>query len=343
MRRIQRLLNYFTAQGEKLSPLLILTHDYPDPDSLASACALQVLAERGFGLKTRIVYGGVIGRSENQEMVRILKLPVYKLRPSDFKKFPQVALVDTQPSFTNNSFPKKRKANIVIDQHPSESKPFSDFSIVDPEIGATSVLLAEALFRQGIEIPARVATALVYGILSDTLNLYRAHKPEIMHTYLRLLPLCDIRALARIQNPQRSRKFFATMVKGIQKARIMRRVIVSHLGPVESPDLVAQMADVFLTCEGTQWAFCTGHYGENLHLSLRASNPEGAAGAVLRDIVVDRGQAGGHGHIAGGKMKLGHAATAEDWERVEELVTERLAAKLKIPKESIFHSSFLGQ
>jgi hypothetical protein len=133
------------------------------------------------------------------------------------------------------------------------------------------------------------------------------------------------------------------MVKGIQKARIMRRVIVSHLGPVESPDLVAQMADVFLTCEDTQWAFCTGHYGENLHMSLRASNPEGAAGIVLRDIVVDRGQAGGHGHIAGGKMKVGHSATPEDWERIEELVTERLAEKLKIPKTSIFHSSFLGQ
>jgi nanoRNase/pAp phosphatase (c-di-AMP/oligoRNAs hydrolase) len=343
MRKVQKFLKFLSENKEKLSPLLILTHDYPDPDSLASACALQVLTERGFGLKTRIAYGGVIGRSENQEMVRILKLPVYKLRPSDFKTYTQVALVDTQPSFSNNSFPKKRKAAIVLDQHPSQSKPLAEFSIVDPEIGATSVLLAQALFSQGIEIPSRIATALVYGILSDTLNLYRAHKPEITHTYLRLLPLCDIRALARIQNPQRSRKFFATMVKGIQKARIMRRVVVSHLGPVESPDLVAQMADVFLTCEGTQWAFCTGHYGENLHLSLRASNPEGAAGIVLRDIVVDRGQAGGHGHIAGGKMRVGHNATPEVWERMEELVTERLAEKLKIPKTSIFHSSFLGQ
>jgi nanoRNase/pAp phosphatase (c-di-AMP/oligoRNAs hydrolase) len=343
MKKIRRLLNFLSENKERLSPLLILTHDYPDPDSLASACALRLLAERGFDIRTHIAYGGIVGRSENKEMVRILKLPVYKLRPSDFKKFPQIALVDTQPLFTNNSFPKKRKAALVLDQHPSEVKPLADFSIVDPEIGATSVLLAQALLLQGVEIPSQIATALVYGILSDTLGLYRAHKPEITHTYLRLLPLCDIGALARIQNPQQSRRFFATLVRGIQKARIMRRVIVSHLGPVESPDLVAQMADVFLTCEGIQWTFCTGRYGEHLHLSLRARDPEGAAGVVLRDIVVDKGQAGGHGHIAGGKMKVEHDATPEQWEQIEELVTGRLAAKLKIPKDSVFHSSFLGQ
>ena len=48
--------------------------------------------------------------------------------------------------------------------------------------------------------------------------------------------LNDMRTLARIQNPVRSRKFFATLGKGILNAAQHRRVLVTHLGPVETPD-----------------------------------------------------------------------------------------------------------
>ncbi len=341
MEGIGQLIQFLAENKERLSPLLILTHDYPDPDALASGSALQLLVEKGYGMKARVVYGGVIGRNENREMVRLLKLPIYKLKHSDFKKYTSFALVDTQPHFKNNSFPSKRKANIVIDQHPSETKPAADLVIVDHEIGATSVLLAEALLSHGIDIPERIATALVYGIMSDTLNLSRAHKPEIINTYLTLLPKCNIKALASIQNPRRSRKFFASVVKGIQRATIKRRLIVSHLGDVENPDLVAQMADFLLTCEGIEWSFCTGRYGENLHVSLRVTSPEGSAGEVLRSIFVDRGQAGGHGHIAGGKIKVGSTTSAEQWEQIERQLTERLSTQLRIPANSVFDTSFM--
>jgi nanoRNase/pAp phosphatase (c-di-AMP/oligoRNAs hydrolase) len=343
MRKVQNLIRFFGERKEQLSPLLILTHDYPDPDALASAVALQYLAEKGFGIKSRVTFGGVIGRSENREMVKALKLRAYKLRPSDFKKSAGIALVDTQPLFKNNSFPKKRKATIVIDQHPYETKPTADLVIVDPEIGATSVILAECLLTMNLEIPPRVATALVYGILSDTLNLFRAHKPEIINTYLKLLPLCDIRALARIQNPRHSRRFFVTVVRAIQRASIRRRLIISHLGQVENPDLVSQMADFFLACEGIEWTFCSGRYGEHLHVSLRIANPEGSAGELLRDLFSDRGQAGGHGHIAGGRIKVGANVDAVEWERIEEQLSSRLSEKLSIPTESVFHTSFFEQ
>ena len=43
------------------------------------------------------------------------------------------------------------------------------------------------------------------------------------------------------------------MVVGIRSAQIRQRVIVLHLGAVENPDLVSQMADFLLTCEGNLW------------------------------------------------------------------------------------------
>lgn len=335
-----KLTKFLSENKDKLSPLLILTHDYPDPDALASACALQHLVERGFGVRSRIVYGGIIGRSENREMVKILRLPVYRLHTSDFDKFEHVALVDTQPSFGNNSFPQKRKATIVIDQHQADTKPAADFSIVDSSAGATSVLLAQSLLASGLEIPNRLATALVYGILSDTMNLYRASRSEIVETYLTLLPRSDLKALTRIQNPERSRAFFATLQRGIENAILRRRLIVSHLGHVESPDLVAQIADFLLSCKGVYWAFCTGRFGEHLHASLRVANPSGMAAEILRDIFSNRGQAGGHGAIAGGKLRIGSHEDEHLWEGTEQLLAQRLAKRLRIPARSTFSYPF---
>jgi nanoRNase/pAp phosphatase (c-di-AMP/oligoRNAs hydrolase) len=324
-------LSRFLREGkDHLSPLLILTHDYPDPDALASAFALFYLAGVGFGIHGTIAYGGIIGRRENQEMVRLLRIPVYKVRMSHLKTFQNVALVDTQPGFDNNPFPRSRRATIVIDQHPALSQPDADFNLIDTEAGATSALMARALLAREIEIPTRLATALVYGILSDTLSFQRMTKRDTIETYLQMLHLADMRLLARIQNPSRPREFFADLVGGINKAVIVRNLVVSHLGNVENPDFVSQMADFLLTCAGVQWAFCTGRHGDNIHLSLRTSIPGASAHDILRGVVDHPRHAGGHGQIAGGKIRVGRIRRPEIWDGTEETLARRLTQLLKI-------------
>jgi nanoRNase/pAp phosphatase (c-di-AMP/oligoRNAs hydrolase) len=340
VKNLHRIRKFLSRNKHRISPMLILTHDYPDPDALASAFALQYLANKSFGIRSRIVYGGVIGRTENREMVRILRLPVYKLKASDLERYPHVALVDTQPRFGNNSFPEERKATIVIDQHSPVTKPAAELAVIDTSCGATSALLAQVLLSNRVDIPVRVATALVYGILSDTMNLFRVTSAEVVETYLTLLPLCDMRALAQIQNPSRSERFFRTLIKGLRRAMINRRLIVSHLGFVDSPDLVAQVADFLLTLEGMDSSLCTGRYKRNLHVSLRVADPKDGAGMILRDIFSDRAQAGGHGRIAGGKVIIGANVDEHLWEEEERSLTERLKKRLHIPKKSEFHSAF---
>lgn len=334
VRNARRLLRFLEQKREKMSPLLIVTHDYPDPDSLASAVALQYIAEQGFGIQSRVVYGGIIGRTENKGMVQILKLPVHKLRSRDFKSYQHTALVDTQPEFENNPYPKNRKPTLIIDQHASLRKPSAELAIVDTECGATCVILSRALLLMKREIPARIATALAYGIVSDTLNLYRAPHPHVIDTYLDILPYCDMRALARIQNPSRSRKFFSTLGRGIQNATSRRRLVVSHLGAVETPDLVSQVADFLLTYKGTCYTCCTGRFRGKLHVSLRTSIPGVEAGEVLRDVFLSRGEAGGHGAIAGGSFEVGEGVDSEIWDQLEQGLTESLARRLRIPKKA---------
>lgn len=336
----RKLLQFLSKKKDSISPLLILTHDYPDPDALASSFAFSFLAKKGYNIFSRIVYGGIIGRTENQEMVKILKMPIHKIKAADLKKYASVALIDTQPEFENNPFPRDQQATIVIDQHPSVTKPSSEFAIVDIECGATSVILAQALFLQKIEIPQRVATALAYGILTDTLNLYRAKRSDTIKTYLELLPFCDMRTLAHIQNPSRSRRFFATLERGIKDAKVCQKLIISHLGPVENPDLVSQVADFLLNYKGMRWSFCTGRFNEKLYLSLRAANPNALATNILRDVVKDPKNAGGHDTIAGGSFEMGKETSDSAWKEAEDSLTQNLVGRLSLPEKCKFYFPF---
>jgi nanoRNase/pAp phosphatase (c-di-AMP/oligoRNAs hydrolase) len=325
----RNLLAFLARQREKLGPLLILTHDFPDPDALASAYALQHLAQEAFGIPSRIAYGGEIGRTENKTMVRLLRIPVRRFRPAWLKTH-AVALVDTQPAFENNPFPRNRRAAIVVDQHGSAQPPEGDFVVVDPDCGATCVIIAQALLAYGGEIPSRVATALAYGILTDTLDLYRAHRPDVVQTYLQVLQQADMRTLARIQNPTRSRRFFATLGKGITGAQRFRKLLVSHLGDVETPDLVSQVAEFLLAYEKIAWCLVTGRYRGRLHASLRSTRPDAQAGEVLRAAFANPREAGGHGAIAGGATRVGTEAAEETWQEREKLLQSRLLKRLRI-------------
>lgn len=337
----RKLLRFLEKKKDTISPLLIVTHDYPDPDAIATAMALQYLGERLYGIRSRIVYKGIIGRVENRAMVNLLKVPIHKVRSSEIKNYEHVALIDTQPEFENNPYPRNKKVTMVIDQHPYVKRPMAELAIIDVDCGATSVILAQALLLSGLEVPKRVATALAYGILSDTLNLYRAHRSDIIQTYLDILPLCDMRALIRIQNPPKSKKFFSTLKRGLQGARTFRGVIISQLGEVEHPDLVSEIADFLLTYKGMERSLCTGRYKGKLHVSLRSNRLTDETPEILRDIFDDRKEAGGHDMVAGGSFHV-RGADKDDskWHEAEALLVKRLLRRLRLPSGADFYKPF---
>ena len=337
-----RIIRFLSKKRKSLSPLLILTHDFPDPDALASAFALHFIAERVFGIEARIVYGGIVGRMENREMVRLLKIPLRKVKKSELRKHPNIALLDTQPDFENNQFPKNRHATMVIDQHESIGEQNADFSLIDTECGATSVLLAQAILSLKIDVPQKIATALVYGILSDTMDLYRAKRPDVIETYLEIIQHCDLKALARIQNPTRSKLFFSTVGRGIQNAVICKNILMSHLGFVSTPDVVSQIAEFLMTYERARWSLCTGRYNGKLHVSLRTAQPNAQSSEILRDSLERRSDAGGHGTIAGGSFKVGIRASLKTWQEAENNLVVRFLKRLRIGlKRQIFSRPFL--
>ena len=314
----RKLLRELARRGKKIGPLLILTHDHPDPDSMASAWALAHLAKHLCRARTRIAYGGIIGRLENRMMAESLALPAYPLRPGELSDWEHVALVDTQPPFKNNRFPsRRRRPDIIIDHHPRHAKTEADLALIVEGVGATSTILAEALVAAGIPVPTRLATALVYGIGSETQNLGREAGPRDVKAYQTFWPKANMKALWRISYPRRPAAFFAVLARGIRNAFTCRQVIGVHLGPLSTPDRVAQIADILLTHEKMRWSLVSGRYLGKLHVSLRTTDTGGEAGRLLRSLL-GQGRGGGHGMIAGGSIEVGADATEVRWREAED-------------------------
>lgn len=317
----RKLLELITSRGKQLRPLTIVTHDHPDPDALASAWALAHLAQSLSKIRTRIVYGGIIGRAENRLMAERLLIPAFPLRKGELQEAPHVALVDTQPPFRNNRFPPRRRPDLIIDHHPRHADTQAGLALIDETVGATSTILAEALLAAGVKVPQRLATAIVYGIGSETQNLGREATDRDMAAYQAFWPRANMRALWKISYPKRSENFFSDLARGIRNAFVAGPIIGVHLGSLRTPDRVAQIADFMLTLEKMRWSIVTGRYMGRLHVSLRTSDPGGGAGRLLKRILGGGNRGGGHTMIAGGSLEVGADAAELAWHEAEELVT----------------------
>lgn len=324
----RRLVKFLSEKGRSLSPLTILTHDHPDPDALASAWALEHLARTVGKIRCRIVYGGVIGRAENRMMAERLHVPAHPLRKGEIAGVEHLALVDTQPPFKNNRCPARRVPDLIIDHHPRHAETQSDLTLIDESIGATTTMLVEALVAAGVRVPGHLATGIVYGIGSETQNLGREATSRDMDAYQAFWPKAHMRTLWRISYPQRSEAFFEAISRGVRESFVVGRVIGVHLGVVNTPDRVAQIADFLLTLEKMRWSVVTARYLGRLHVSLRSNDPGAGAGRLLKRLLGGGNRGGGHAMIAGGSVEVGVEASETSWREAEDkLVTDFLASQ----------------
>lgn len=308
---------------------LVLTHDNPDPDALASALILSHVLRCAFKQRVTIAYGGIVGRAENREMVRSLHLKLSHVRNLSWKKYEHFALVDTQPRSGNNQLPPRLTPDLVLDHHPvrasTQSMPFVD---IRPPYGATATIVAEYLLASGVRYTHAVSTALIYAIRSETQDFAREWAGPDKAIYDHFFPHANHRILARIQSPRLPLTYYSNLHEALENLVVVDSLIVSHLGDVEQPDIVPEIADLLLRMEGRTWSLCTGFFGERLYLSIRTTNSRADAGSVMARLVGRRGKGGGHGMMAGGWVDASKTAPA-DRGRLQRQLGTRLARELK--------------
>ncbi len=318
------MLEWLCGKGKTI----IIIHDNPDPDCLASAMALRHLFAMKLSRNAVIAFSGMIGRSENIAMAKELEITLIPLDMVDLDEFSAVCMLDTQPGTGNNSLPPDCRVDIIIDHHPlrEESKTCRWVDIRD-DYGVTATILYEYLVAQNITIGTKLATALYYAIKSETQDLGReANRPD-RDAYLRLFPVANKRLLYEITHPKLPVEHFRTIHSGVENATIYGKLMVVNLQAIYFPEVVSEIADYLVRLEGIEIVLSMGHYNDEVILSLRTINTLHNAGEIIKRLVAGKGTGGGHGMMAGAKLDNVPFNTLK---AVEAFLTRELLAELSI-------------
>jgi len=308
------------VKGKKV---LILTHNNPDPDAVATGWALSFLLKGKFKIGSVLVYGGLITRAENRTMIRLLNISIKPLEMVNIHSFRTVALVDTQPGVGNNSLPPSVRPSIVIDHHGlRKATQGVDFTDVRPNCGSAATILTEYLIEAGLAIKRKMATALYYGIKTDTQDLGRNATDADYKAAITLYPNMDLKALSRIEHPELPRNYFANLDRALHEAKIYGDVILCDLGLLTSPDMVALTSDFLIRISGVRWSFVMGADDFRFIFSLRTRRPNQNAALVARRLINGLGLAGGHGMVAGGQI-VKRGFPSEKQKRIAETLQKR--------------------
>ncbi len=323
-----RLAQLKKAAGR--GPVLILTHDNPDPDALASGKALAVLLSQAWNIPSRLLYSGLVLRPENRAMLNILT-PEWEHSDvlPDLSQYTAVALVDTQPGAGNNRLPESYTPHIVIDHHHPLREaigpvPYAD---IQPEIGASATLMDQYLEAAEVEPDIDLATALFYALRTDTRGLSRGASTLDEIVYLKLLAKVDHSKLIQIEQAGLPKAYFQAFAKGLEAARVYTQSVVANLGSMHIPDLAAEMADLLIRLDGARAVLCLGIHEQTLYLSIRTEPMGQDAGLLVQHVIIPPGKAGGHGMMAGGQVPL----AGQEFDQISKKLIDRF---LKIMGES---------
>ena len=311
-------------QRQENSEVLIVCHDNPDPDALASAMAMKHLC-KFYNHSATIIHGGMIEHQQNRAMVRILELDLKKVildwEVDDLlKKSDLVICVDFSHPSANNVLPQSCVPNIIIDHHYSEKRPAADVLMVRPEFAATSSLVASLLMNSGIEIDEKVATALAFGIRTDTLGFTRSFNPVDLRALSWLSAWVDWDLMRLFESPPRSKQVLEIFKQALNEASIENGLILAPISSMVDRDALSQVADFLLPTEDIHTVITYGVRMSKVYISARSNNQNIHLGKIMSK-TFESGSAGGHKSVAGGQISFSSINSENDAEAMEKITT----------------------
>ena len=276
--RVQQYQRYFSDADR----VLIVLHNDPDPDAMASGLALRNVLKR---TKTTAIIAAVQGvsRPENVRMMNLLDIHVEVLTPAQMKEFDRIAMVDVQPHYFGEPIDR---IDLVIDHHPEQEGYTAVFKDVRPDYGSTCTILTEHLRSVDANISERTATAMLYAIKSDTLFFNRQTNRVDIEAFSYLYPLADAALIRKMEGAEITAERLDYVMKAHAGGKLVDQVFCGFLGTLPREDFVPYVADFFLQLEHVKWTVIAGVVHDSLIISVRnlgySKNAGEFVAAVLR-------------------------------------------------------------
>ncbi|SDG10747.1 DHHA1 domain-containing protein [Methanolobus vulcani] len=324
MRRGNKLTQWF--EENKAKKLGIVVHDNPDPDAISSALALKTIAS-SFNVLADIIYHGEIGHQENKAFVNLLGIDLYRSEDVGFTNYENLALVDCSMPGANNSLPLDTHVNIIIDHHPLPDADIdADFIDIRPHVGASATILTKYLQELNIDIDSELATALLYGIRTDTLDFKRNTDSADLSAASYLYPLSDHDILEQLERPSMSIETLDVLGEAINSRQVIGSYLLSNVGSIRNRDTLPQAADYLLNLEGISTSIVFGVTEDKIYISGRSNDIRVNLGDVMkRAFGEDAG--GGHATAAAAQIPLGVFSASKDRQTLLRLVNEAVVKR----------------
>lgn len=278
----------------------IQTHNFPDPDAIASAYGLQNLLKY-CGVDSTVCYHGQIERYNTNYIVQRLGIHFRQVMEIGWvmHEDDEIILVDTQ-KLNSNVENIKGTYIAVIDHHPVFFLDDYRFADIRPEIGACATIVAEYFFTNKIPMDDQTALALSFGIRSDTARLFRSVSQLDMDMLARMFPLVDREALYYLENSEMEFSDLKAYAKAIESIRLYDGNVAFAFAGENCPEaLVASVSDFILSLVGVDFSVVYSKKEAGLKLSVRCSSGINA-GIITANALEGLGSGGGHVVMAAG-------------------------------------------
>jgi nanoRNase/pAp phosphatase (c-di-AMP/oligoRNAs hydrolase) len=332
--RVHQYQRYFSDADR----ILILLHNDPDPDAMASGLALRNVLRR---TKATAIIGAMQGvtRPENLRMANLLDISVESISQASLKEFDRIAMVDVQPHYFGGLIDR---VDLVIDHHPEQTGYTAVFKDIRADYGSTCTILTEHLRAVDVNISERTATAMLYAIKSDTLFFNRQTNRVDIEAFSYLYPLADAAMIRKMEGAEITAERLDHVMKAHQAGTLVDQVFVAALGPTAREDFIPYVADFFLQLEDVKWTIVAGLVNDALIISVRNLGYTKNAGEFVRKYFADIGSAGGHRAMAKAvvpiqafREKFGEMPAAALAARLHELIHEFLQHEAPVEKKLV--------
>ncbi|MDY0266467.1 MAG: DHH family phosphoesterase [Methanimicrococcus sp.] len=301
----------------------IVLHDNPDPDAISSGFALTEITKK-YDIKADILYDGKVGHHENKAFINLLAIPMIKISSPDvFDQYDALALVDNSIPTINNSVPADKPIGIIIDHHSyTDIEPSADFVDVRTNVGASATILTKYLQQMDVAVSKELATALLFGIRTDTNDFRRNTTSSDFAAASFLHPLSDHDLLTQVETPSMSVETLDILSEAIRQREVYGTIVLSNVGTIRNRDTLPQAADYLLSMEGISTVVVFGIMDDSIYVSARNDDIRVHLGDVMREAFGEN--AGGHPTAAGAKIPLGVFSSAKDKQTLQKLVEESI-------------------
>jgi nanoRNase/pAp phosphatase (c-di-AMP/oligoRNAs hydrolase) len=277
-----------TRRGELHAVIL---PGYPDPDAIASAYAHQLISAN-FDIQVAIFYGGHVHPRLNLALVKLLELDIIPIEDRyDMDRFQGAILIEDnmEVSEKTRNLLDECEIPVILCMQKDQSDGVDEEILENCQPCTNSTIYARYLEEGLLDLDRSqkehviVATALLYGILSETDSFTHASEADFNAASF-LSNYRDPELLDHIMNQSRSKQIMDVIRRALGNREVLESYSIAGIGYLRAEDreALSQAADFLLTEDNVHTAIVYGIMGddenETLSGSMRTSkitlNPE---------------------------------------------------------------------